>query len=79
MLSLYRTAIRLRPRDEGFAWREGPPGTMIFDRGELTCLVNFDGPELELPAGELVLASEPGITTTLPPNTGAWIKRGAGR
>ena len=49
---------------------------MIFDRGDLTCLVNVDAAELELPAGELVLASEPGITTTLPPNTAAWVQKG---
>ena len=36
-------------------------------------------PELQLPEGEILLASEPGITTTLPPNTAAWIKRGAGQ
>ena len=77
MLALYRSAIRLRPRGEGFAWRESPVGTMIFDRDDLTCVVNFDADELELPDGQLVLASEPGITTTLPPNTAAWIKRGA--
>ena len=79
MLALYRSAIRLRPRGESFAWRESPVGTMIFDRGDLTCVVNFDADELELPDGQLVLASEPGITTTLPPNTAAWIKRGAGQ
>jgi alpha-glucosidase len=79
MLALYRSAIRLRPRGEGFAWRESPVGTMIFDRGDLTCVVNFDADELELPDGQLVLASEPGITTTLPPNTAAWIKGGAAR
>jgi len=54
-------------------------GTMIFDRGDLTCVVNFDADELELPDGQLVLASEPGITTSLPPNSAAWIKRGAAR
>jgi alpha-glucosidase len=74
MLSLYRSAIRLRPRTDDFAWRESPNGTMIFDRGELTCLVNFDAPELELPDGELVLASEPGITTSLPADTAAWVR-----
>ena len=31
------------------------------------------------PEGEILLASEPGITTALPPNTAAWIKRGAGQ
>jgi alpha-glucosidase len=75
MLELYRSAIRLRPREETLTWRESPRGTMIFDRGELTCFVNFDAPTLELPAGEVLLASEPGITTTLPPNTAAWMRR----
>jgi hypothetical protein len=49
---------------------------MIFDRGDLTCLVNVDASELELPDGELLLTSEPGITTTLPPNTAAWVRKG---
>jgi len=75
-LSLFRAATRLRPRHDEFAWRDSPRGTMIFDRGDLTCLVNVDASELELPAGELVLASEPDITTTLPPNTAAWVRKG---
>jgi alpha-glucosidase len=75
-LSLFRSALRLRPRTEDFSWRESPRGTMIFDRGDLTCLVNVGAPELELPDGELVLASEPGITTTLPTNTAAWVRKG---
>jgi alpha-glucosidase len=74
MLALFRSAIRLRPRGEDFSWRESPAGTMSFDRGDLTCVVNFDAPDLELPAGELVLASEPGITTTLTASTSAWIR-----
>jgi alpha-glucosidase len=78
MLELFRSALRLRPRDDSFAWRESPPGTMVFERGDLVCAVNVDSPELQLPEGEILLASEPGISTTLPPNTAAWIKRGAG-
>ena len=74
-LALFRAALRLRPRSDEFAWRESPRGTMIFDRGDLTCLVNVDAPELELPDGELVLASEPELTRTLPPNTAAWVRR----
>ncbi len=74
MLSLYRSAMQLRPRGDAFTWHESPQGTMIFDRGELTCLVNFDAATLELPEGELVLVSEPGITTTLPPSTAAWVR-----
>jgi alpha-glucosidase len=76
MLELYRSAIRRRPRHEGFAWRESPQGTMIFERGDLVCAVNFDATELALPDGEPVLASEPGITTTIPANTAAWVRKG---
>jgi alpha-glucosidase len=79
MLALYRSALRLRPHGDHFAWRDSPPGTMVFERGDLVCAVNFDAGELELPDGEILLASEAGITTTLPANTAAWIKRGAGR
>ena len=50
---------------------------MIFDRGNLTVAVNFAAPELELPDGELVLASEPDVTTTLPADTAAWVRRNA--
>ena len=74
-LELYRSALRLRPRSEEFSWRDGPDGTMSFDRGDLTVAVNFDAPGLELPPGELVLASEPDVTTTLPADTAAWIRR----
>ena len=76
-LSLFRSALRLRPRGESFGWRESRPGTMIFERDDLVCAVNFGAAELELPDGELVLASEPGTTTTLPPNTAAWVREGA--
>ena len=62
---------------EDFSWRDGPDGTMIFDRGNLTVAVNFAAPELELPDGELVLASEPDVTTTLPADTAAWVRRNA--
>ena len=69
------TVARTWPRGETLSWRDGPEGTMIFDRGDLTVAVNFDAPELELPEGELVLASEPDVTKTLSPNTAAWIRR----
>ena len=78
MLSLYRSAIRRRPRGDAFAWRDTPAGAIGFDRGELTCLVNVDAPELELPEGELVLASDPEVTTTLPASTAAWVRRRTG-
>jgi alpha-glucosidase len=74
-LELYRSALRLRPRGDDFSWRQSPEGAMIFDRGDVTVAVNFDAPELELAEGDLVLASDPAVTTTLPANTAAWIRR----
>jgi alpha-glucosidase len=73
-LSLYRGALTARPRGDAFAWRESPPGSLAFDRGEMICVVNVDAPAVELPQGELVLASEPTVTTSLPPDTAAWIQ-----
>jgi hypothetical protein len=40
----------------------------------MICVVNVDAPAVELPQGELVLASEPTVTTSLPPDTAAWIQ-----
>jgi alpha-glucosidase len=74
-LELYRAAIARRPRGGRLVWRESPSGTLVFERGEMICAVNVDAPELSLPDGELVLASDPGVATTLPPNTSAWIRR----
>jgi alpha-glucosidase len=76
-LPLYRDAIRLRPRGDDFAWRESPPGTLVFERGEILCLVNVSAAELELPEGELLLASDPAGAAALPANTAAWIRKGA--
>ena len=73
-LELYRAALRLRPRDDGFAWRESPAGTLAFARGDLTCVVNFSASELELPEGDVLLTSEPGIERILPTNTSAWLR-----
>ncbi|HUQ22588.1 MAG TPA: alpha-amylase family glycosyl hydrolase [Gaiellaceae bacterium] len=75
MLALFRSAIRLRPRGQQFSWRDGPESTLSFDRGDVTCAVNFAASELELPSGELLLASEPGIAACLPPNSAAWVRR----
>jgi alpha-glucosidase len=74
VLTLYRSALAARPTGDRFAWRESPTGSLAFDRGEMICLVNVDAPSLELPEGELVLASEPGVTTSLPPSSAAWVR-----
>ena len=74
MLELYRSALRLRPRGNRFAWRESPQGTIAFHRGDLTCLVNFSAAEVELPAGEVILASTPELGRVLPPDTAVWLR-----
>jgi alpha-glucosidase len=74
MLELYRSALTLRPRDEGFEWLESPPGSLAFGRGELVCVVNVGAEEAPLPLGELVLASEPDVGDVLPPDTAAWVR-----
>jgi alpha-glucosidase len=74
-LALFRSAVALRPRGDSFAWLQSPSGSLVFDRGGIICLVNVDAPELELPPGELLLASEPGVATSLPPSTAAWVRR----
>ena len=47
----------------------------------MICVVSVDAPEVELPAGELVLASVPGVHDRLLANTAAWVQaeRGAAR
>ena len=72
MLAFYRDALRLRPHG-GFAWRESPPGTLVFERDELVCAVAI-GDELPLPGGDLLLASGP-VDGVLAPGTAAWVRR----
>jgi alpha-glucosidase len=72
MLTLYRRALELRPSG-AFAWRESPPGTLVFERDGLVCAVNVDAPALPLPAGEILLPSD-GVDGVLPPATAAWVR-----
>ena len=74
-LELARAALANRPRGGDLAWLESAPGTLVFARDEMICAVNVSAPSFDLPDGVLALASEPGITTALPANTAAWIRR----
>jgi alpha-glucosidase len=74
-LTLVQAALRLRPGGP-FAWRPSPDGTVAFDRGAVTCLVNVDGAPVALPAGELLLASEQ-FEGLLPAGAAAWLRRSA--
>jgi alpha-glucosidase len=79
MLEHYRTALSVRRASEAlrrgtFRWLESRPGTLSFEReaaGEtVVCVVDVDGRGLELPAGELLLASDGGPRA-------AWVRTSA--
>ena len=74
-LELYRAALALRPGGD-FAWEGSPPGTLVFRRDGVLCAVNVDGGPLELPPGEVLLASGPLEDGRLPADTAAWIRLG---
>ena len=83
MLSLYRAALAARRGSEAlrsgsFAWREGPPGSVVFERETaeelVVCAVNVEGDDLELPNGELLLRSDPAGSNPLASGTAAWVR-----
>ncbi|WP_197320322.1 glycoside hydrolase family 13 protein [Saccharomonospora sp. NB11] len=83
MLSLYRTALRLRrtlPAD-GLDWLDAPAGVLALRRGaDFTCTVNFSAAPVTIARpGSVELASCPvadlGVdedTVTLPPESAVW-------
>jgi alpha-glucosidase len=83
MLSLYRRALALRHESQAlrggsFAWEESPPGSLVFARESdddlVVCAVNIDAEPFELPAGEVLLTSEPVRDRRLAANAAAWIR-----
>jgi alpha-glucosidase len=83
MLSLYRKALAIRResgelRNGSFAWEETPPGSLVFARESggdvVVCAVNVDAEPFELPAGEVLVASEPLRDGVLPANSAAWVR-----
>jgi len=82
-LTLYRRAAAARRRflaaggpGTDICWQDAGAGVLAFRRGRLLCLVNFGAGDFPLPAGELVLASEPGTRGTLATDTSAWVLTG---
>jgi alpha-glucosidase len=71
-LELYRSAIAHRPTG-AFEWVGCPNGTLVFRRGDVVCLVNVDAPDLELPSGDVVLATER-VSDRLAPASAAWVR-----
>jgi alpha-glucosidase len=82
-LALHRSALALRRASDAlgsgsFAWLEGHPKALVFERraGDETvvCAVNLGSEPIRLPAGELLLASERGAGDNLPPSAAAWVR-----
>lgn len=75
-LNLYREAIRLRRRylrgTSGFEWTECGDDVLGFRRGGLVCIVNFGSEPHPVPAGKLILASEPSRDQVLP-DSAIWL------
>jgi len=80
MLSLYRSALRLRREQTGwhaadFSWLESPAEVLAFERGDgLRCVVNLS--EIGFPLtglGRVILSSEPELGTDLPTDTAVWL------
>ncbi len=77
-LAFYKEALRIR-RD--FAWSAGESVEMLdagsdvlaFTRGPLTVVLNCGPAAVELPAGELLMASGP-VNGKLPPDTAVWLR-----
>jgi alpha-glucosidase len=77
-LNLYRAALSTRRRLwEGagaLQWLSVDSGLAAFSRGPAQCWVNTGGSDVKLPGDmAVVLASEPGVRTVLPPDTAAWL------
>jgi alpha-glucosidase len=81
MLTLYRTALRIR-RSSGyfatdeFAWLDASADVLAFGRSRgFRCMVNLSAEAVPLPSGaELLLASGPLDGGLLPPDTAAWLR-----
>ena len=78
-LEFYREALRARRE---FAWTAGDevevveagPDVLVLRRGPLTVVLNCGDAPVELPEGELVLASGPVEGSKLPADTAAWLR-----
>ena len=78
-LAFYKEALRVRRE---FAWTAGDAvdvldagqDVLAFTRGPLTVVLNCGDAAVELPAGEVLLASGQVDDGKLPPDTAAWLR-----
>jgi alpha-glucosidase len=77
-LELYREAMRIRSerlrQDEDLEWLDHGDGVLAFRRGSgLVCIVNYGPDAAPVPAGEVLLVSDPLRGGSLPPDTAMWL------
>lgn len=79
-LALYRAALRLRrslPELHGtqFSWVDAAPQCLAVRRGpRFLLMLNLGEAAVELPAGDVLLSSEPLPGRELPPDTAVWMR-----
>lgn len=78
-LELYRSALRIRSErlveDEELTWLDHGPDVVSFRRGSgVVCVVNYGTNPVQLPRGDLLLASGLLDSDDLPPDTAAWLQ-----
>ncbi|MEO8888913.1 MAG: glycoside hydrolase family 13 protein [Jatrophihabitantaceae bacterium] len=79
-LQLYRQALALRRTLPEFAttgleWSDAPLGVLAYNRGSIAVALNAGTDAVPLPAGEVLLASGPLESGTLPGSTAVWLRR----
>lgn len=80
VLELYRSALALRAAswvDSGdLNWLELDPHAIAFERNGYVCITNFGDSDIQLPDGDLLLASDDSASVAMiAANTTVWIKR----
>lgn len=80
-LALYRRAIAIRQdtlrHDERIAWLDSGTAEIAFRRGSgVICMVNLGDDPVDVPKGELLLASGPLEDDAVPPDTAVWVMSG---
>ena len=78
-LEMYRAALAHRARwftaDEDVTWLEFGDDVLAFRRGSgVVCIVNYGTEPVALPAGELLVASLPGIADELAHDAAVWLR-----
>ncbi len=74
-LATYRAAIEIRRSfvGTGLTWRTAPDGVLHFSRGEaMECVVNLTQQAHAL-HGRVLVSSDRGVHSSLPPGTAAWV------